>query len=422
MHSAPRLHSIRRTDQPGTLGAAAARLIGSATLVIGLSAIAHSHEEGDWPHWRGPNRDGISTESNWTPEGREKPLWSRSVGRGYSNVCISGGRLFTMGFDAEAEADFVFCLDPETGEELWSFAYEAQLMDNMHEGGTLTTPVAEGERVYLLSRMGFFYCLDAGTGDVLWDHSVTEEFGVEIGSFGLPASPLLLEEMVVINVGRAVALDKETGKTIWATEDYGYAYAVPATMEVDGRALLVVPNDIGYVVLDRRTGEEVARHEVDSVYHTQVATPIVMGSRFFVSTGFDGGSCAMLELTDEGIEVVWGNKRMLNKMTGCVLIDDHLYGFDDAVLKCLDLDGNEAWRERGLGTGALSAAAGRLIVLSEKGELLIAPATPAGFAPQARSKVFEEGVCWTSPVLSKGRIFCRNNRGEIVVRNHRVNE
>ena len=113
---------------------------------------------------------------------------------------------------------------------------------------------------------------------------------------------------------------------------------------------------------------------------------------------------------------------MLNKMTGCILLDDHLYGFDDAVLKCLDLDGNETWNERGLGTGALSAANGRLIVLSEEGELLIAPATPEGFEPEAKDRVFERGVCWTSPVLSKGRIFCRNNKGDLVARNHRATE
>ena len=286
---------------PFAIDSAARALPTLAPLTLALLAFApgvqaaHAGEEGDWPNWRGPNRDGISTETNWTPKASEKPLWTRNVGIGYSNVCISGGRLFTMGFDPDTGADYVYCLDPETGEELWSFAYEAELLDNMHEGGTLTTPVIEDGSLFVLSRMGFFYCLDAESGDVIWERSVLEDFGVEIGSFGLPASPLLLEEMVLINIGKAVAMDKATGKTLWETEDYGYAYAVPATMEMGDRRLLVVPNDIGFVVLDRKTGEEVARHEVESVYHTNVATPIVIGNRFFVSTGFDGGSCAMLE-------------------------------------------------------------------------------------------------------------------------------
>jgi outer membrane protein assembly factor BamB len=377
----------------------------------------------DWPQWRGPNRDGISGEVGWRSEGRAEDLWRVDVGLGYSCVAITEGRLYTLGFDEEMELDVVRSLDAASGEELWAFAFPAKLWDNMHEGGTLTTPAVEGERVFVLSRMGNLFCLDAKDGEVRWERRVDEELGSELGPFGLSASPLVLDELLVVNVGRTVALDKETGETVWQTaRNYGYSYGVPVTFELDGRSLLAVFNGAGLAVLERATGKEVALHEWTSQYNVNSATPIVVGNRIFISTGYNEKGCAMLELTEEGLEVLWANRAMNNKMSGCVLVGEHLYGFDDAVLKCLSLEGEELWAERGLGKGALSAADGRLIVLSEDGELLVADASPEGFEELSRTRLFEEGVCWTTPVLSGGRIFARNNKGELVSRDHRGGE
>lgn len=128
----------------------------------------------------------------------------------------------------------------------------------------------------------------------------------------------------------------------------------------------------------------------------------------------------MLEMTSEGLKVVWENKEMSNKMSGCVLWEEHLYGFDAAILKCLDLDGNEQWSKRGLGMGSLMVAGGRLIVNSSKGELIITDASPGGYSEQSRTKVLEGGVYWTMPVIANGLIYCRNSLGDVVCRDHRV--
>ena len=124
-------------------------------------------------------------------------------------------------------------------------------------------------------------------------------------------------------------------------------------------------------------------------------------------------------MTDDGLDVVWENKTMANKMSGCVLVNDHLFGFDAQVLKCIDLEGNEKWAERGLGNGTLMAADGRLIVITGKGDLIIADASPGGFAPTSQTRVLEGGVFWTMPVLANGLIYCRNSLGDIVCRDHR---
>lgn len=396
-------------------------LLALAALVLVPSRPLHASagEGRDWPCWRGPERDGVAHERGWSTAGKEQDLWRVDVGRGYSCVAVAGGRLFTKGFDEGTEMDVVRCLDALTGEERWAHAYPSRLWDTMHEGGTLTTPVVDGERVYVLSRLGKLLCLSAEDGEVLFERAlVTEEKA--LGTFGLASSPLVLDDLLIVNVGPTYALDKSSGKTLWQTRDYGYSYAVPAPFALEGRELLAVFNGAGLVVLACKDGAELALHPWTSEYNVNSATPIVMGRRIFISTGYNARGCALLEFTGKALEVVWESKEMSNTMTGCVLVDGYLYGFDEAKLKCLDLEGKVRWEERGLGKGALSASDGRLIVLSETGELLIAPASPQGFAPAARTKLFEGGVCWTTPVLSHGILYCRSSRGELVARDHRA--
>lgn len=391
-------------------------LLALASLLLANSKPSAAGDGRDWPCWRGPERDGIAHESGWSTAGKE--LWRAQVGRGYSCVVVAEGRLFTKGFDEETEMDVVRCLDALTGAERWAHAYPSKLWDTMHEGGTLTTPVVDGERLYVLSRLGTLHCLAADSGAVLFERAlVTEEEA--LGTFGLSSSPLVLADQLVLNLGITYALDKKSGKTLWQTKDYGYSYAVPEPFTLDGQTLLAVFNGAGLAVLAQSSGAELALHPWTSEYNVNSATPIVMGRRIFISTGYNAKGCALLEFTGKGLEVVWESKEMSNTMTGCVLVDGHLYGFDEAKLKCLSTDGKLRWEERGLGKGALLASDGRLIVLSEKGELVIAPASPDGFRPAARTPLFEQGVCWTTPVLAHGILYCRNNRGELVARDHR---
>jgi hypothetical protein len=110
---------------------------------------------------------------------------------------------------------------------------------------------------------------------------------------------------------------------------------------------------------------------------------------------------------------------MRNKMSGCVLFEDHLYGFDEKTLKCMDLQGQEKWAQQGLGNGALVIAGGRICALSSRGELVIAEATPQSYRELARAPVLSGGVYWTTPVLLNGLIYCRNSVGDLVCRDHR---
>lgn len=371
----------------------------------------------DWPGWRGPSGTGLSGESAWQDEGRE--LWRRDVGLGYSQASVVGDRLYTRGFRAEDGVDVTLCLSAETGEELWRHEVPSELLDNMHRGGTLTTPAVQGGLVYVLGRTGPLFALDAETGEERWAMDLAEEFGLERGAFGLCTSPLTLEGRLIVNVGTTASLDPASGEVQWRTKDYGYSYSTPTRFLWKDTELLAVFNGSGLAVLELETGTERALFEWTSGYNVNCATPIVIEDRIFISTGYDDKGCAMLRLTDEGLEPLWQSKAMRNKMNGCVMFDGYLYGFDDKVLKCIDLEGELQWRERGLGLGTIIGAGGRAIVLGEEGELLVAPLSPAGFEVAARSRPLAEGPCWSTPVLSGGRIYVRNQGGLMVCLDHR---
>jgi outer membrane protein assembly factor BamB len=390
----------------------ASMLVASTLLAAGPAAAD------DWPRWRGADGTGISAESGWTDRGRDEAPWSRNVGLGYTSFVVRDGRVLTAGFDKASERDTIFCLDAATGAELWTYSFPAKLWDKFHTGGTLSTPVFDGDRVYGLSREGRAYCLKVDDGALVWQRDLKEEFELTYPEWMFSASPLVDGDAVILNVGRVVALDKASGSTRWATRPTGDAYSTPQPFEAGGRPAMAVFNSEGLVVFDRTDGTEIAAHSWRTKYDINAATPIILDDRIFISSGQNRG-CALLELTDAGLEVVWEKKLMSTKMTGCVLVDDHLYGFDDAILQCLDLDGNERWRKRGLGMGTLMAADGRLIIMSAKGELIVATATPDAYTERSRTKVLEGGVYWTMPILANGLIYCRNSEGDVVCRDHR---
>jgi outer membrane protein assembly factor BamB len=365
----------------------------------------------DWPQWRGPARTGVSVESNWDPAGTPEPVWRRDLGLGHSSFAIADGRVFTLGYDAEAKRDRVFCFDADSGDEIWRHEYAAEIWDNAHDGGTLTTPTVVGEVVYTSNREGRAFCFDADDGDVRWSRDLRADHDLEPPTWGYSASPLVVDDRVYLNVGRVIALDRHTGADVWTTErSYGNAYSTPAPFERGGRAYLAVLGGDGLGVVGRADGADVAFYEWVKNPQIYPMTPVVVDDRIFISAGYNRG-CVMLRLTDDGLEEVWAGRVMRNKMSGCVLWEGHLYGFDESILKCIDLDGNEQWRQRGLGTGSMSIAGGRLVILDGKGQVIVAEARPDAYVELSRHEVFDDGTAWSTPVLSHGRVYCRSSLG-----------
>ncbi|MEO6741078.1 MAG: PQQ-binding-like beta-propeller repeat protein [Chthoniobacteraceae bacterium] len=374
----------------------------------------------DWPHFRGPTRDGVSAEKGWRSEwsGDAVIAWKAQVGLGFSSVVVAKGRAVTAGH-ADGK-DTIFCFDAATGTPLWKQSYAAELGDKFFEGGTTGTPTFDGDRVFWLGRWGDLLCLDASSGKVVWEKNIASETGAPLPMWGFTGAPLVARNLLVLNVGEAgVGVDKSDGKIVWKSAAKDAGYSTPLPFCLGGTTLAMFGNGTNYLAVDPVTGKEAWRFRWVTQYGVNAADPIISGDRAFISTGYSKGG-TLLQLSADEPKQIWKTKALRTQLNAAVLHEGHLYGVDGDTtekgsLKCVEFaTGTEKWSQPGFGNGGVIVADGKLIALSGDGDLSIAPASPSGFKPTAHAKVLGP-KCWTAPVLANGLVYCRNSRGEIVV-------
>jgi outer membrane protein assembly factor BamB len=279
--------------------------------------------------------------------------------------------------------------------------------------------VDEG-RVLALSRWGDLLCLEAATGKIVWTNNVAKQTGVRVPGWGFSGAPTVLENLLLLNVGEAgLAVNKATGQVIWQSANKDAGYSTPLPWKRDGKWSVLLGSGQSYLAVDSQTGKELWRIHWLTQYGVNAADPVLDGDLVFISSGYGKGAALLKPGAGPEPEVVWKSKVLRTQLNAAVLLDGYLYGGDgDASekppLKCVAIaDGKEQWSEPGAAVGALMAADGKLIIMGDHGELMIAPASPKGFQPTARAQVLG-GKCWTSPVLANGFIYCRNSRGDVV--------
>ena len=374
----------------------------------------------DWAHYRGPGAHGVSAEKMPAlPAGGPQQIWAAKVGTGTSSVTVSGERVFTMG-NTDGK-DVVWCLNAKTGSVVWKHEYPLDLDKRMFEGGTAATPTLDGNRVYTVSHQGDLFCLDATTGKPVWAKHYQKDFGGKRPQWGFAGSPTVEGNLLLLEVGgngaSTVALDKATGATVWKSGNDAAGYASPVVATIAGKRTVVMFKAEHVVGLDL-AGRELWRTPWKTSYDVNAATPMVSGDKIFVSSGYGSGG-ALFEIGAGGATERWRNKGMKAQMNTPALFQGHVYGIDGQAgpgspLTCLDLaTGATKWLEKSVGGGAAVVADGKLICLTEKGELVIALASPSGFKALSRTQVLGKR-CWVQPTYAAGRIFCRNNEGDLV--------
>ncbi len=394
-------------------------IIGWIILGVMLGKVAKSATAEDWYRFRGPNLDGISSETEWThqwPPGGPNVLWRANVGTGFSSTPTSQGRLYTIG--NEENVDTVYCINVETGEQIWAHSYASPTEPNEFEGGPTSTPTIDGDTVVTLSRSGDLFSFEKDTGKVNWSLNVPEAANVRVPAWGFAGSPLAHGDRLILNVGDAgVAVDRRSGQLAWASEDKESGYSSPIPYSIGSTEGVILGSARSYVAVDPKSGSELWRQRWLTTFGCNAADPIISGNQVFLSSGYNRGS-GLLDISGGEPEVIWKHKEFQNQLSTSVLIDGYLYGASGDVdagaeLVCVKLESGELqWVADSVRVGGISAAGDRLILLSDSGELVIATASPEKFDILARHEVLD-GKCWTAPVLSENRIYCRSARGEV---------
>jgi outer membrane protein assembly factor BamB len=389
------------------------------SLILASLALACVTSASDWPHWRGPDRNGKSTESNWDASlggGSPKVLWSAEVGIGFSSFVTADGRVFTTG--NTDDEDTLFCFEASSGKVLWKHSYPADLGAKFFEGGTTATPTLSGGQVFQLSRWGDVFCLDAESGKVVWSTDVQESTDARVPDWGFSGAPLVWGDRLILNVGQSgAALDKTNGKILWKSDSKTAGYSTPLPYTFDGKDAVLLGSSRAYLAVEVGSGDLLWEFPWRTSYGVNAADPIVEGELVYISAGYNKGA-ALLKPVHSEPEVVWQNREMRNQMNPPVLVDGHLYGVDGndgkAVFKCLEFStGKTLWEDAEIGSGSVLLAGGKLVILSESGELVVANPSPSKFDVISRAKILS-GRCWTVPVLSNGLLFARNAEGKLV--------
>jgi outer membrane protein assembly factor BamB len=412
-------------------------------LLLGVGTQYVIADEFDWPRWRGPNGDGISLETEWNPKAlseNPKILWKTNVGMGYSNVAIKDNYLYTMGYQRGEDSiysgkNIIYCLNAETGEEVWRYSYESDVKE-ITPGvcGTYTTPTVEDKYVYTLSVFGHVVCLKAKNGKLRWEKNIVEEYGVVRPYYGFAGSPVIEGGLVLVTVNQSgLALDKKTGKKVWISEpskqvhpmapQSGSEYATPVIYNYKGTRSAAVFWSKGLSSVNAKTGELQWFYDWKLYWKVSVADPIIFDNKVFISCAYDAG-CELLDISGNEPKVLWKNNNMINHFSTCVLIDGHLYGCDGSIyypwrctLTCLDTEtGDKKWSKE-TGPVSLIVVDNKLIVLHEKGTLYIVEASPTCYQEISSFKILDQNGIerwWTHPVLLRGRIYCRSSTGSLV--------
>jgi outer membrane protein assembly factor BamB len=390
------------------------RLLAAITLLF-LSVSASAQTNGEWPQWRGANRDGISKETGllkqW-PEAGPPLAWKTSgAGSGYSSFSISKGRLYTMG--SRGDREFVIAFDVATGKEVWATPH-GKTFDNDRGGGPRGTPTIDADRIYALGGSGDLSALDARTGKIVWTQNVLTKFGGSNIRWGISESPLVIGDKVLVNAGgpgaSIVALKKADGALIWKSQsdEAGYSSALP--VQVGGTTQVIFFTGSRVVALDVRDGKLLWEYAAPSNDVANIATPVARGNRVWISSDYGtGGGLVEIKADGKGQEVYF-TKEMRNHHATSILVGDHLYGFSGGILTAMKFDTGEVmWRDRSVGKGSLTYADGYLYAFSENGVIGLVEANPTAYREKGRFRIQQGSLpTWAHPVVAGGRLYIRD--------------
>lgn len=407
----------------------------------------------DWPGFLGPFRNGKSIEKgvpdSWPADGLPM-VWQTVIGAGHAAPAISDGRLFH--FSRFGDVAKLTCFDAKSGDVLWSSEYATTYVDKMgFDNGPRATPRIDGPRVYTLGAEGILRCVSASDGQVEWQLDTNKEFNVVRNFFGPGSSPLIWNDLLLVNIGGSpaggpedifaavgdiqpnnaavVALDKLTGKLRWQTGNELSSYASLVMACYADRPVLFNFARGGLLAIDPVNVKELAYFpwRAKQFHSVNAATPIVVGDEVFISEAYGPGG-ALVRFRGDSFEEVWSdrkrrrNRTMANHWMNCIEHDGYLYGTSgyepsELELRCVEWKtGKLMWSTTETTRASLLLADGKLICLNEDGTIRMIRAVPERYEKLAEWKpTMADGLpllkypAWTAPALARGHLYVQGS-------------
>ena len=390
----------------------------SAAASPGASPVAAAPSRNYWTNFRGPKRDGkydeASVSTSWPASGLRQ-LWKQPVGIGHASFVVADGKAYTI--EQRRSQEVVAAYDINNGHEVWTQKWNAQFTDSTGDGPR-ATPTWDQGRIYALGATGELRCLDANSGSVIWGKNILSDNSASNLPWAMAASPLIVDDKVIVLPGGAngksvVAYNKNTGAPVWKVLDDPQAYVSPMLVELAGRRQIVVVSSYRVVGLAPENGALLWSYSWNTDNGINVSQPVIVDrNRFFISSGYGKGA-ALVEVKGSGnsftASTIWENKNMKNKFNPSVLHNGYVYGLDEGILVCLDVNtGERKWKEGRYGYGQVILAGDHLIVTSDQGDVALVKASPDKYTEVARFTAVS-GQTWNYPAIASGKLLVRNS-------------
>ena len=363
-----------------------------------------------------------------------KQVWKVPSEGGFSSFAVAGGRAFTLVLkEADgAKQESLVALDANSGRELWfaplSFAKydgggDAGTSENKGGDGPRSTPAVSGNQVFTLSSQLALRGFDAATGKVAWTRDLLTEHAGRNIAWQNAASPLLEDGLLFVAGGGSgqslLAINPKDGAVVWKAFDEKMTHATPIAATILGQRQIIFFVQSGLLSVEPKSGKELWRYPFPFRTST-AASPVVSDDLVYCSAGYGVGAGAVRiartgeKWTATELYRAPGNKPLANHWSTPVAKSGHLYGmfqfkeYGNGPLKCVDAaTGNVKWEKEGFGPGHVILAGEQLVALSDDGELVLIDPQPGTYQELARADILE-GKCWTTPVVSNGRLFARS--------------
>lgn len=408
----------------------------AATFVLALLLPAALRAD-DWPQWRGPNRDGVCSETGLLesfPAGGLQVRWRAPVGWGFSSPVVAQGRVYLADSVVvkPKPKERVLCFAETTGKPLWTHnydvAYEDWAFDPKQEIGPVATPIVQHGKVYTVGRVGHLFCLDAGKGDVLWKRDLRKDYQMAFAP-GMP-SPLIEQDLLILFIGGkpnacVVALNKDTGKEVWKALDEAPTFSSPIVITSGGKRQLIVWTQDSVTSLDPAAGTTYWRLPLRTSNEYAVSTPVFYQNRLLI-----GGLMLQLDPGKPAAAVLWPasrspTRRIFSHTSTALFQGDHLFSAKSSgELICVEAKtGKQVWETttvtKLLGGASihLTANGDSVLLYTDKSELIRAQLTAKGYKEISRAAVLQptfpfagRHVAWPPPAYANRHIFARSGK------------